>query len=158
MTSNHTTAVTVDIQNPLGLTDIPSLEVLQQAISLVCQTFNNNKGEVTLRFVDESESQALNACYRDKDKPTNVLSFPAELPDFIPSDLLGDLVLCHSVIVAEAKQQNKPLDHHYIHLCVHGTLHLLGFDHIDDDEAEIMEQHEITLLAQLSIDDPYQDH
>lgn len=158
MTTNHTTAVTVDIQNPLGLTDIPSLEVLQQAISLVCQTFNNNKGEVTLRFVDESESQALNACYRDKDKPTNVLSFPAELPDFIPSDLLGDLVLCHSVIVDEAKQQNKPLDHHYIHLCVHGTLHLLGFDHIDDDEAEIMEQHEITLLAQLSIDDPYQDH
>ena len=157
ITGNNATIV-IDIQNPLGLTDIPSPNAIEQAVALVCQKFNDNKGEITLRFVDENESQNLNLSYREKDKPTNVLSFPSELPDFIPSDFIGDLVLCHPVITAEAKQQNKPLEHHYMHLCVHGTLHLLGFDHIDNEEAEIMEQHEIQLLAQLGIDDPYQDH
>jgi len=158
VTAQTNDTITIDIQNPLGLSDIPTPRALQQAVASVCQKFNDGNCEITLRFVDEKESQSLNLSYRNKDKPTNVLSFPSELPDFIPSDFIGDLVLCHSVITAEAKQQNKRLDHHYIHLCVHGTLHLLGFDHINDDEAEVMEQHEIQLLAQLGIDDPYQDH
>lgn len=156
--NKDSSAVVVDIQNPLNFQDIPEVSILQAAIALVCKHFNDNAGEVTLRFVDENESQTLNATYREKDKPTNVLSFPSELPEFVPSDFLGDLVLCHAVIGEEAKQQNKSLEHHYIHLCIHGVLHLLGFDHIEDEEAEIMEQHEIQLLAQLSIDDPYQDH
>lgn len=114
--------------------------------------------EITVRVVDEDESQQLNHEYRGKNKPTNVLSFPFEAPPGIEMNLLGDLVICAGVVEAEAQQQNKPLDHHWAHMIIHGTLHLLGYDHIEDDQAEEMEGLEISLLGKLSIDDPYQDH
>lgn len=111
--------------------------------------------EVTVRLVDVSESQALNRDYRGKDTPTNVLSFPFEAPPEVPIPLLGDLVICHTVVAQEAQQQHKPLAQHYAHMVIHGTLHLLGYDHIEDDEAEVMEQMERDILAGLEIPDPY---
>ncbi|MFT5542720.1 MAG: putative rRNA maturation factor [Arenicella sp.] len=114
--------------------------------------------EVTLRFVDASESQQLNLDYRQKDKPTNVLSFEFEAPEHIEMAFLGDLVICASVVEQEATEQNKsPIDH-WAHLCVHGLLHLLAYDHIHEEDAIEMESLETVILAKLNIDDPYQDH
>ncbi|MDO6565042.1 rRNA maturation RNase YbeY [Amphritea sp. 1_MG-2023] len=111
--------------------------------------------ELSIRIVDAAESQALNHQYRGKDRSTNVLSFPFEMPDGIELDLLGDLVICAEVVAQEAQQQNKPLMNHWCHMVVHGVLHLLGFDHINNDEAEEMEQLEREILASLDISDPY---
>ncbi|MDR5905707.1 rRNA maturation RNase YbeY [Franzmannia qiaohouensis] len=114
-----------------------------------------DRDELSVRFVDADESQTLNRDYRGKDAPTNVLSFGVELPPGVDLPLLGDLVICHPVVVREASEQHKPLGDHYAHMVVHGTLHLLGFDHIDDAEAEHMEQLEREILAALGIADPY---
>lgn len=111
--------------------------------------------EITLRIVDEAESRALNHQYRNKDKPTNVLSFEFEAPDNIDLPLLGDLVICRQVVEQEAIEQNKTLFHHWAHMCVHGTLHLRGYDHINAEDAEEMENLEINILSQLSISNPY---
>ncbi len=111
--------------------------------------------EVTIRIVDEDESQALNHEYRGKDKPTNVLSFPFEAPPGLELPLLGDLVICKKIVEQEAKEQEKPLLHHWAHMTIHGILHLRGYDHINDDEADEMESLETQLLASLSISDPY---
>lgn len=113
------------------------------------------RAELVIRVVDEPESQALNLGYRGKEKPTNVLSFPFEAPSVVKTDLIGDLVLCHPVVVREANEQHKPLEHHYAHLVVHGVLHLLGYDHQDDAEAEEMEAEERHILNTLDIEDPY---
>lgn len=114
--------------------------------------------EVTIRIVEPDESQALNANYRGKDKPTNVLSFPFEQPPGLNLPLLGDLVVCQAVVTGEACEQHKPVKAHWAHMLIHGTLHLLGYDHINDDEAQQMERLEVHILNSLGIDDPYQDH
>lgn len=111
--------------------------------------------ELTIRLVDDDESRTLNRDYRGKDAPTNVLSFPFEPPPGIELPLLGDLVICHAVVAREAAEQGKSLAHHYAHMVVHGTLHLLGYDHIEDDEAEEMERLEGEILAAVGIPDPY---
>ncbi|WP_394178789.1 rRNA maturation RNase YbeY [Marinomonas posidonica] len=111
--------------------------------------------EVTIRIVDEAESQALNHEYRGKDKPTNVLSFPFESPPGIELPLLGDLVICQQVVAKEAIEQDKAQFDHWAHMTIHGILHLRGYDHINDDDAEEMENLETELLASLSISDPY---
>ena len=111
--------------------------------------------ELAIRLVDEAESQALNRDYRGKDAPTNVLSFPAELPDGIDLPLLGDLVICAPVVAREAREQDKLWLAHWAHLTVHGVLHLLGFDHKTVTEAEVMENEERRILAQLGYADPY---
>ncbi|WP_165310588.1 rRNA maturation RNase YbeY [Vibrio ziniensis] len=113
------------------------------------------QAEVTIRIVDSEESHQLNMDYRGKDKPTNVLSFPFEAPPGMELDLLGDLVICRQVVEQEASEQNKPLLAHWAHMVVHGSLHLLGYDHIEDDEAEEMESLETELLQKLGFDDPY---
>jgi len=116
------------------------------------------EAELTIRLVEADESQELNHQYRGKDKPTNVLSFPFEAPENLPDfPLIGDLIVCASVVEQEAIEQKKPLQHHWAHMIIHGILHLLGYDHIDDDEAEEMESLEIDILAQLEIPDPYQE-
>ncbi|KZZ19879.1 rRNA maturation RNase YbeY, partial [Oleiphilus sp. HI0080] len=111
--------------------------------------------ELTIRVVDTPEIQELNANYRDKDKPTNVLSFPFEAPEHIELDLLGDLIICAQVVNAEAKEQNKDEKSHWAHMTVHGVLHLLGYDHIDDIEADEMEGLEIKILHELGYANPY---
>ncbi|OEC33259.1 probable rRNA maturation factor [Pseudomonas cuatrocienegasensis] len=114
--------------------------------------------ELTIRLVDEAEGRELNHTYRERDYATNVLSFPADVPDeMLDIPLLGDLVICVPVVEREAGEQGKALDAHWAHLVVHGCLHLLGYDHIDDDEAEEMEALERALLAELGHPDPYDD-
>lgn len=118
---------------------------------------NNHRdtAEINVRIVDIPESQALNKQYRHKDKPTNVLSFHCELPEGVSLPILGDLVICAPVVVAEAKQQAKSPIAHWAHLTIHGVLHLLGYDHESETEAGIMENLEIKLLKQLGYDNPY---
>lgn len=113
------------------------------------------QAELTIRLVDEPESQQLNNDYRQKDKPTNVLSFPADLPDIVDLPLLGDLIICAPVVIKEAEEQQKPLQSHWAHMVVHGTLHLLGYDHIDENDANIMEAIETDVLAAMGIACPY---
>ncbi|KIQ25826.1 rRNA maturation RNase YbeY [Xanthomonas campestris pv. raphani] len=117
------------------------------------------EADLAVRVVDEKEGCSLNHHYRGKDYATNVLSFPAEMPEGLPKGvkmpLLGDLVICAPVVAREAAEQGKSLSAHYAHLTVHGTLHLLGWDHEDDKEADAMEQLEREILAELGIDDPY---
>ncbi|BBR56008.1 MULTISPECIES: rRNA maturation RNase YbeY [Pseudomonas] len=114
--------------------------------------------EMTIRLVDEPEGRELNHTYRHKDYATNVLSFPADVPDdLLDIPLLGDLVICVPVVEREATEQGKSLEAHWAHLVIHGCLHLLGYDHIEDDEAEEMEALERTLLAELGHPDPYAD-
>ncbi len=114
--------------------------------------------EMTIRLVDETEARELNHTYRHKDYATNVLSFPADVPDdMLDIPLLGDLVICNPVVAREAAEQGKALDAHWAHLVIHGCLHLLGYDHIDDEEADEMEALERELLAELGYPDPYAD-
>jgi len=111
--------------------------------------------ELTIRLVNQEESQQLNMQYRGKDKPTNVLSFPFEVPEGVELNLLGDLIICIEVMKQEAQDQNKALFDHWAHLVIHGCLHLVGFDHISDSEAVEMESIEIAVLEKLGIDNPY---
>ena len=117
------------------------------------------EADLAIRIVDTKEARALNKHYRGKDYATNVLSFPADLPEGLPEGvrlpLLGDLVICAPVVVREAREQNKPLAAHYAHLTVHGALHLLGWDHENDQDAECMEQLEREVLTTLVVEDPY---
>ncbi|WP_313453720.1 rRNA maturation RNase YbeY [Stutzerimonas nitrititolerans] len=115
--------------------------------------------ELTIRLVDEAEGRELNHTWRQKDYATNVLSFPADVPDeLLDIPLLGDLVVCVPVVAREAAEQGKPLEAHWAHLVIHGCLHLLGYDHIDDAEADEMEALERQLLAELGHPDPYAEH
>lgn len=111
--------------------------------------------EMTIRIVDEAESHELNLTYRGKDRPTNVLSFPFECPEEVDLPLLGDLIICRQVVEREAQEQGKPLLAHWAHMVVHGSLHLLGYDHIEDDEAEEMESLETEIMTGLGFEDPY---
>lgn len=113
------------------------------------------ESEVTIRLVDEAESHELNLTYRGKDKPTNVLSFPFEAPPGIELALLGDLIICRQVVEQEAEEQGKSVEAHWAHMVVHGTLHLLGYDHIEDEEAEEMEALETEIMLALGYPDPY---
>ncbi|WP_028023636.1 rRNA maturation RNase YbeY [Enterovibrio calviensis] len=145
----------VDLQIATQNTDnLPSEEQLQlwfeQAVKSFCA-----QAEATIRIVDEFESQSLNRDYRGKDKPTNVLSFPFEAPPGVELDLLGDLIICRQVVEKEAEEQNKELFAHWAHMVVHGSLHLLGYDHIDDEEAEEMESLEISIMNALGYENPY---
>ncbi len=111
--------------------------------------------EITLRIVGEDEGRNLNLTYRGRDQATNVLSFPFDAPDHVDSHLLGDLVVCAPVVEAEAAEQDKPVDAHWAHMLIHGALHLLGYDHITDKDAQIMERLERDILARLGCPDPY---
>jgi probable rRNA maturation factor len=108
-----------------------------------------------LRIVDETEAKSLNKKYRNIDKATNVLSFPAELPSQLDLSFLGDIVICAPLVEGEAKQQNKTPSAHWAHLLVHGLLHLQGYDHEDEKTAELMESKEIQILQKLKILNPY---
>ncbi|MGP1572531.1 MULTISPECIES: rRNA maturation RNase YbeY [Aggregatibacter] len=135
-------------------TGLPTAEQIEQWATAAVQP-QSDEVEMTVRIVDEAESHALNLNYRGKDRPTNVLSFPFECPDEVELPLLGDLVICRQVVEREAQEQEKPLMAHWAHMVVHGSLHLLGYDHIEDDEAEEMESLETQIMTGLGFADPY---
>ncbi len=151
-------SVQLDVQYACeSQTGLPSVEDFQRWTDIaLCEA---GDAEVVIRLVDEAESRELNHQYRGKNKSTNVLSFPMELPDELAATvdeiMLGDLVICAPVVAREAAEQNKPLHAHWAHMVIHGMLHLQGYDHIADDEAAEMEGLEIKLLQQLGMANPY---
>jgi len=140
------------IQRHIDPPNTPSDEQLNEWASLALL---QDDGEVSLLIVDEKESQQLNNDYRQKNKPTNVLSFEMALPDDVQLPLQGDLIICAPVVEKEAFEQNKKLYEHWAHMVIHGMLHLQAYDHINDDDAQQMETLEIKLLQQLGINNPY---
>ena len=147
--------VELDLQLASEAAALPDEAQLRQWCELALRQ-RSAPSELTIRIVDEAEGRELNRTWRGKDYATNVLSFPAEIPDgLLDIPLLGDLVICAPVVAREAAEQGKRPDAHWAHLTIHGCLHLLGYDHIDDAEAEEMEALERQLLAELGHPDPY---
>ncbi|HEA25927.1 MAG TPA: rRNA maturation RNase YbeY [Ectothiorhodospiraceae bacterium] len=165
--------ILVDLQIAEDLADTEFVPVQQdfEKWAGAALSKQNNDSELTIRVVSEEEISELNQTYRAKSGPTNVLSFPFEMPDFgfdeelgesqldefekMDIPLLGDLVICAAVVNREALEQKKPFDAHWAHMVIHGVLHLLGYDHIQKIEAEAMETLEITLLSELGYSTPY---
>ena len=146
----------VDIQSA-SADPVPDEDDLRRWImaALASQSPTREDTEVSVRLVDIDEMSTLNRTYRGKDGPTNVLSFPSDLPPELELPLLGDIVICVPVVQREAAQQGKPPTAHWAHMTVHGTLHLLGYDHIEDNEAAAMEALESAILAELDYPCPY---
>lgn len=146
----------IDIQHASSSTDIPSDTQLQQWLNAAA--LPESEGfELCLRIVDSDEITALNHQYRHKNQATNVLSFPADIPAELNLPLLGDIVICAEVVKQEAEEQNKHDDAHWAHMCIHGMLHLQGYDHIEDDEATVMEALEVKILQTLGYTSPYNE-
>ena len=149
--------IELDLQQASEASDLPSEAEFRQWCALALRQ-RTADSELTIRLVDEAEGRELNRTWRHKDYATNVLSFPADIPDgILDIPLLGDLVICAPVVAREAAEQGKPLTAHWAHLVIHGCLHLLGYDHIEDAEAHEMETLERELLAELGHPDPYND-
>ena len=147
--------IDVRMEKVSGCEHIPDESAIHQWVTA---TLSGHKKpmELNIRIIDEDESATLNHQYRKKNNPTNVLSFPANLPESLMLPLLGDLAICAQVIEREAIEQNKPLYAHWAHIVIHGSLHLIGFDHEDDAEAEKMELLETKILASLNFPPPYE--
>jgi probable rRNA maturation factor len=150
MTVDVEISVSDSVQDDYDLPETALLTRWAQAAYL-----NSIPAVVSILLTDADEMQQLNRKYRDKDKPTNVLSFPMQLPVEADVLLLGDIVLCVQVIKQEAEQQSRPELSHWAHMVVHGMLHLQGYDHINSDEAEEMERLEISILDKLGFNNPY---
>jgi len=145
----------VVIQNTINDTrvDESSLSNIMQS---VIEGLDNGDSELVIRIVDMDEIRSLNNTYRHKDEANNVLSFDNNLPIEIDEKILGDVVICTEVVSEEAKEQNKSFNDHMVHISVHGTLHLMGYDHLEKDEASKMESLEINILGKIGISNPYQ--
>lgn len=146
----------VNLQIASQSSDLPNRFIIYRWISKVLKP-RYDSAELCLRIVDQDESKQLNIQYRQKNFPTNVLAFPAEIPNEVKLDkpFLGDIVICAPIVAAEALEQGKTEMAHWAHLIIHGLLHLLGYDHITDAEAAVMESIEIETLAQLGFPNPY---
>ena len=144
-----------------GADGVPSASTIEQWASHVLANRRNSNAqqELSIQVVDEATISELNLAYRQKSGSTNVLSFPFEAPPGLPEEeaekLLGDIIICAQVVSREAEEQSKTLEAHWAHMVVHGILHLLGYDHLEDDEAEAMESLEIQLLHELTFPNPY---
>ncbi len=151
--------MSVDIQTATDAAGVPASASIRDWVRRAIDEADPGRNvDVSVRIVDEKEMHALNRDYRDQDKPTNVLAFPAGDDGFVPpgeTPLLGDIVVCAGVVAREAGEQGKLLEHHWCHMLVHGTLHLLGHDHATDEEAETMEALERRILSDLGVADPY---
>ncbi|MDH5368459.1 MAG: rRNA maturation RNase YbeY [Gammaproteobacteria bacterium] len=147
--------VNLDIQREVDA--LPKDEDLLKWLTETLEFEKYGDAEITIRFVDEKESAELNEKYRHKTGSTNILSFPFEAPAEVELNLLGDLIICSDVVKKEASEQKKEELAHWAHMVVHGTLHLLGYDHLTDDEAANMEEKEIKILSQLGYSDPYRE-
>ena len=146
----------IHVQDASSCQSVPSFESLRTWVR--CALGNDRRGELTVRIVDEPEGAELNERYRHAQGATNVLAFAADDPGFLPKEelpLVGDLVICAPVLEREANTQGKSLEAHWAHVSIHGALHLLGFDHHRDEEAQAMELREIELLEALGFSDPY---
>lgn len=151
----------IDIQAVFEAPEQPDHQSIQRWVDAALEEVHQDT-EIVIRIVDEPEMTELNERYRHKQGATNILSFPFEIPEgynpeAMEMNLLGDLVICAPVLKKEAWEQHKNLDQHWAHIIVHGVLHLLGYDHIDDDEAEEMENKEIAILNTLNIKNPYSE-
>ena len=161
------TPVAVTVQYVSDEPDLPDKQRLTKWVNLALQCQDNAYSsanehikfnpalELTIRIVNEAESQQLNETWRKQPGPTNVLSFPFTNPPGLTLPLLGDMVICAPLVIREAEQQQKSLDAHWAHLVIHGTLHLLGYDHLDEVQARQMEQLEIQALHHLGYPNPY---
>jgi len=152
-------SIELDVQYALNDSDDgepPSPELLRSWVEAVLKG-RQSPAELTIRIVEPDEITELNRLYRDKDKPTNVLSFPFDEHEGLELPLLGDVVICASVVKQEATDQGKALLDHWAHMVIHGVLHLLGYDHIEPFDAEVMEGLEIQILDGLGIADPYRE-
>jgi probable rRNA maturation factor len=153
--------MTVDVQFACEDAGVPDKHAIQEWVELAASRSGRlPDGDVdfAVRIVGEAEIQTLNQLYRNKDAATNVLSFPVDVIQGLPDDAvqqMGDIVVCASVVRDEAVRQAKPLADHWAHMLVHGALHLLGYDHGEDQEAEKMEQLEVAILESRGIADPY---
>ena len=136
-----------------GEGDIPDAALIQQWAEKACLC--DDQVVTSVQIVSKDEMRELNNTWRGNSRPTNVLSFPMQSPDEVDLKILGDLALCADVINTEAIQQHKPALAHWAHMVVHGMLHLQGYDHIDEHQAEEMEALEIRILDQLGFDNPY---
>jgi len=149
----------LEIQRATTSTSTPADDQFQHWINAV-PTEMNHKLQLSIRLVDEPEARCFNRDYRNRDYATNVLSFPADLPEGLPSEVrqsqLGDLLICAPVVVREALESKRSEEDHWAHLTIHGVLHLLGYDHEQDTEAVIMESLETEILKKLGFSDPYQ--
>ncbi|MEE8055015.1 MAG: rRNA maturation RNase YbeY [Gammaproteobacteria bacterium] len=147
--------VEVDVQYAVMADGVPSVSDIETWIGAVVRGRRENV-QLTVRIVDEEEGTELNERWRQARGPTNVLSFPSEGLEAIAPDLLGDVVICAPVVESEAREQGKSLTAHWTHMVIHGTLHLLGFDHVDEDHAREMELLEARILKELGYSDPYE--
>jgi probable rRNA maturation factor len=154
------TQLDLDVQLATECAHLPPVAQLEQWVNAALDG-SRAQAELTIRIVSRTESAALNQQYRGIDRPTNILSFPFELPPGIALDdpiqnLLGDLVICAEVMAQEAQEQNKTLVAHWAHLVVHGILHLRGYDHLDDTTANLMEDLETRIVCGLGFPPPYE--
>lgn len=149
--------VTVDIQRDNGNAANPSDADIRHWLTHCLNAQHPGQDfEVSICIVSPGDIQALNKQYRNKPKPTNVLSFPTNFPKELGITLLGDIVICADILAEEAKAQGKTLQAHWAHIVIHGLLHLQGYDHINDTDASIMENLEIQYLQQLGFNNPYE--
>lgn len=147
----------LDLQIASDARDLPGAAEFNRWVLAALEN-RRTETELAIRIVDEAEGRQLNREYRQRDYATNVLSFPADIPETLGLPLLGDLVLCAPVVAREAAEQAKQPVAHWAHLTIHGCLHLLGFDHQEESDAETMEALETEILARLGYPDPYQEN
>ena len=144
--------MTVDLQIAVESPDsIVSSQRVEFWVNKTLKKIDHTENDLTVRLVEECEIQQLNRDYRGKDKPTNVLSFPFEDVPEAEYEYLGDIIICMDVVRNESAQQDKDFESHFAHMVIHGTLHLCGYDHQSDEEAEVMEALEQTLLKEISL-------
>lgn len=149
-------SINLTIQNPSKIKTIPTKKQFIIWIKAVLGLQHKNY-EILIRIVDKKEITKINKTYRNKNKLTNIISFEFDPPPGVKTNFLGDLVICASVVRAEAKLQYKTMVSHWAHLTIHGILHLLGYDHINNIDAEEMENLEVKILKNLNFPDPYKD-
>ncbi len=147
-------AIDVDVQFASQSPQIPDRQSIKMWVRTVLADYNKDT-ELVIRVVDEYEGTELNKKWRQMDTPTNVLSFPVSNIEAINHNILGDIVICAPVVTREAREQGKSIDAHWAHIVIHGVLHLLEYDHITKEDAEIMETLETDILANLGYADPY---
>ncbi|OGT52460.1 MAG: rRNA maturation RNase YbeY [Gammaproteobacteria bacterium RIFCSPHIGHO2_12_FULL_41_15] len=151
--------IKLNLQNNTDNTQLPSKALITTWLNMA-STFspleNCSQNSINMLITDIKQMSALNKNFRDKEGPTNVLSFPDEVIPGVDSDSLGDIAICAEIVEQEANAQHKPVVAHWAHLVIHGFLHLQGYDHIKNKDAMVMEALEIQILKQLGFDNPYE--